>query len=195
MEVIRRRWWLNADPIGTNGGTNLYSYVGNNPIGFVDPFGLFTTSIGAQASSAVGLQGSVSGQFTFSANGWNPLDWRIGSTASITPLTGVSTSALSGVGVLVSYAPNVNEPEQFSGQSLTAGVSGGRGAGAGFDVSNITTDSCTHKIDRDKLNYNLFLGLKGATLPGSPPIEAHVAITYTASGSASLREIFTLLMP
>ncbi len=34
--------WLNRDPIGEYGGLNLYGYVGNNPINFVDPFGLLT---------------------------------------------------------------------------------------------------------------------------------------------------------
>ena len=32
--------WLNQDPIGFDGGLNLYTYVGNNPIGLVDPSGL-----------------------------------------------------------------------------------------------------------------------------------------------------------
>jgi len=32
--------WLNRDPIGENGGINLYGYVGNNPVNLVDLFGL-----------------------------------------------------------------------------------------------------------------------------------------------------------
>jgi len=32
--------WLNRDPIGENGGLNLYGFVGNNPVRWVDPYGL-----------------------------------------------------------------------------------------------------------------------------------------------------------
>ena len=32
--------WTQEDPIGVGGGINLYSYVGNNPATFMDPFGL-----------------------------------------------------------------------------------------------------------------------------------------------------------
>jgi len=34
------QWWLNQDPIGENGGINLYQFVGNNPISVIDPSGL-----------------------------------------------------------------------------------------------------------------------------------------------------------
>jgi RHS repeat-associated protein len=32
--------WGSRDPIGEYGGINLYTYAGNNPVGFVDPYGL-----------------------------------------------------------------------------------------------------------------------------------------------------------
>jgi len=35
-----RAKWLNRDPIEEDGGINLYSYVGNNPVNEIDPLGL-----------------------------------------------------------------------------------------------------------------------------------------------------------
>jgi hypothetical protein len=32
--------WLTRDPIGEEGGVNLYAYVGNAPVAFIDPLGL-----------------------------------------------------------------------------------------------------------------------------------------------------------
>lgn len=32
--------WLNRDPIGEDGGLNLYDYVGNSPVNFTDPLGI-----------------------------------------------------------------------------------------------------------------------------------------------------------
>ena len=43
--------FLEPDPIGFGDGLNVYAYVGNNPINFVDPLGLFGQSGGFQSSA------------------------------------------------------------------------------------------------------------------------------------------------
>jgi RHS repeat-associated protein len=47
VSVFRNRFydqqtgrWTQEDPIGVAGGLNLYAYVGNNPVAYIDPFGL-----------------------------------------------------------------------------------------------------------------------------------------------------------
>ena len=37
--------WLTRDPLGEAGGLNLYAFVGNNPVNWVDPWGLKTIVI------------------------------------------------------------------------------------------------------------------------------------------------------
>ena len=32
--------WLNRDPIGTDGGLNIYGYANQNPLRYIDPYGL-----------------------------------------------------------------------------------------------------------------------------------------------------------
>jgi len=71
---FRARWyssdigrWLSKDPIGLEGGLNLYVAFGNNPVNFVDPWGERITVTGAQKQSIVSkaLSQFARGQLSF----------------------------------------------------------------------------------------------------------------------------------
>jgi RHS repeat-associated protein len=46
--------WLNRDPIGEEGGLNLYGYVGNDPLNWIDPLGLDWLDAAANFSAGFG---------------------------------------------------------------------------------------------------------------------------------------------
>jgi len=72
------------DPIGFNGGINFYTYVGNNPLNFVDPEGLFqgpvpgTTTITRAGLGAVGIAAAtvaaIAVDLIFPASAGDPSD-------------------------------------------------------------------------------------------------------------------------
>ena len=53
--------WLSRDPIGEEGGLNLYSYVGNSPQNFIDPYGLVGWGFALGAGGTAGVFWGVGG--------------------------------------------------------------------------------------------------------------------------------------
>ncbi len=70
--------FISRDPIEEDGGINLYAYVGNNPISYVDPLGLWRLSIQwrspAGVDPALGAHGNLmlepTGNESFPVQGW-----------------------------------------------------------------------------------------------------------------------------
>ncbi len=66
------RCWLSRDPIGEDGGINLYGYVLNNPLNWIDPLGL-DTEIYYRSDQGSSVNGSLIdfGHVILNVNGHN----------------------------------------------------------------------------------------------------------------------------
>ncbi|WP_425493781.1 RHS repeat-associated core domain-containing protein [Noviluteimonas lactosilytica] len=88
--------YLQTDPIGLGGGINTYSYVGGNPVGYVDPWGLDKLSVDF---FPVGAGGAIDIYFSYSA-------------AQGFQFNGLGLRAGIGEGAGVSYDPNGERPDK-----------------------------------------------------------------------------------
>jgi len=78
--------WLSRDPIGEEGGINLYGYVSNNPVNAVDPLGLLafgddinypgTDDNGLYLGEGVGSNGSAVSDFVDQYNKMREANWK-----------------------------------------------------------------------------------------------------------------------
>jgi RHS repeat-associated protein len=179
--------WTAKDPLSFAGGDgNLYSYVANNPISQSDPYGLWTAGIGIGGSAAGWLRIAGSMQFTFSANGFNPVDWRFGLTSSVEPFSSASSAVgAANLGPTFSLSPNAQKPEEFNGWSATMGGSAGLGAVLGFDVSN---------LGGGPLNYTLSPGDGYVFGPYVAPAEVHFGASFSCGISISPRELLSAML-
>ena len=148
--VLRR--FLSADPLGLDGGLNLYAYANGNPLAYIDPLGLCALTriggmiqmIGGSIEAAVGLGGALAS----SASG-------VGIVAGLGVALHGLDSAIAGYNTMVSGVSQdtlTSQGLQAAGLSpdtaagIDAGISivGMMGAGAAARGSIASTDSALH---------------------------------------------------
>jgi RHS repeat-associated protein len=118
--------FLQPDPIGYTGGSNVYAYVGNDPLNQIDPAGLYTLQIGIAGGATI--FGIVVPQ-----GGWGiAIDTQgsIGSYKYIGVGVGIGVSADAGLSIQVSNAKTIYD---LSGAFNNVSLQGGGGLGGSVD--------------------------------------------------------------
>jgi RHS repeat-associated protein len=154
--------WLNRDPLDTKGGVNLFTYVGNNPLNYVDPYGLWTIQIGFSGSGGAAAGGTAGAGIVFGysrengfqfgtyevvggggyggvgASGVIDLTWS--PNTDICDLRGIAGTVGGSVGSPISVGGEVNIPQGDASPSYT--ISGGFGVGpTPFEIHGFITNT------------------------------------------------------
>jgi len=140
--------WTTKDPIGLNGGLNVYGYVGGDPVNIIDPLGLeyasFGYNIGVQAANTGGTA-SESIAFGTDESGEFKVCWQTTTCARVG--AGLATSAGAKI--------TVNTGSLKEGNSLSGG---------GFVQGSLA--SCSLKTNGDDVSLAVTLGGAGASAGG-----------------------------
>jgi RHS repeat-associated protein len=137
--------WLNQDPIQEAGGINLYRFNYNNPLAYIDPYGLYSWS---EWESIVGA----------GAGGWSDAASSIGQTIGGSLNTGydAATGNWSSLNSDVNYIGNAQDLSQNSYDAL-----------AGLDPTGLLiTDPCDKNA-----NAGMWLGVVGGLATGSTELQ------------------------
>ncbi|NJM09961.1 MAG: RHS repeat-associated core domain-containing protein [Bdellovibrionaceae bacterium] len=144
--------WISKDPILFGGGdTNLYGYVMNDPVNFIDPKGLFGVQIGAGGSiGALIPGGSAYSGIAITYSGSNGFQFGFYGTNTVTGGYG----AAGGLGFNFSISPSAQNLGDLSGGAATAGV------GSLISPSASTsTNSCGKTINSYGVGVGIGTGL------------------------------------
>jgi RHS repeat-associated protein len=111
--------FLTEDPVGFMGGSaNLYTYLGNRPLKFVDPLGLFNILAGGGVSG-VGLTGVEASGGLYANPGFFGQNADLGTFASVGVGTGLNISGDFFVGVIK------GGPENVKGETFNTNITAG----------------------------------------------------------------------
>ncbi|MFN9407919.1 MAG: RHS repeat domain-containing protein, partial [Akkermansiaceae bacterium] len=148
--------WLSPEPLGEEGGMNLYGYVENDPLNGVDPYGLwvwhvvgaaagFGLDLGAQLAMNGGNLSNVNWGSTLISAGTGALGVGLGAnvakiTGSIAARATLNALGSAAIGAAGQVANNAMDDckswdDGLGKAALTNGVLGGIGSGVGDKIS------------------------------------------------------------
>ncbi|MCP4723103.1 MAG: RHS repeat-associated core domain-containing protein [Desulfobacteraceae bacterium] len=149
--------YLTPDPIGLAGGINPFVYVLNDPVNYVDPYGLLTIS------------GSGGGGFTLGA-GWG--DFSLGAGLNVT--LGFNLDLETG-----DFSTTLQA--QLIGYDKFYGAFAGAGFQAGGGVSSCPPEKGPSDSKKEIVSGGI--GLVG--IPGVPPLSGEASVVFDDNGSIS----------
>ncbi len=121
--------WTAKDPIGFAGGLNTYSYVRNNPLIYIDPYGLFLCSLlqylgdlTIDLDAGIGIGLGASGGLSLSSSGIS---------GNVTAGSGIGLGASAGVSGTV----NISNINKSGGVGTAVTVTGGAGFGGAAGIN------------------------------------------------------------
>jgi RHS repeat-associated protein len=165
--------FLQPDPIGIEGGINLYAYVGNDPLNATDPSGLWTLQIG--------------GSFYYNI-GWFGGQISLGIVADSQGNAGFFGSATAGPGIGLGFkfaasGAVTNAPEIFNlqGQGSNLSIVGGAGAAGSFDFGRFDSDGRRYR------SIGASIGYGGGAAVSAGPSYTHIIpqVVWNSSRSTS----------
>jgi RHS repeat-associated protein len=117
--------YVTPDPIGLRGGINLWPYTANNPLRWIDPWGLWTIGVGITVNVQAGpINFNFSGGVVVDSSG------NVGTYTTGGGGLGVGAEVSGGISVSGSNAQTIND---LSGPFATGSLGGGWGPNASGD--------------------------------------------------------------